>query len=323
MKKLLVLALMALSLGLQAQYLYPYEKITYYQKGSNRVKGDFYKDNKVKEERSLVQTDMKKAAKLSSVKTYNEKGQNTAYKNIKNKSVNIYQWANDSQLSSSVYLKKMDTLWFYTYEYNAKGLLLENKYYNKDSRHCKQTNRYTYNENGKKTEERRIGKNGKLLSRVEHDYDADGQKKETRYYDKKNKLKHVYTFACSAKGEIVKKEQSNYCVLKNRNDDGSFYEVIENNENGKIRRDIYTFSADSLLKKFESFKVNGKLNYYSLYTYNNARDLESYSYFSGKGKRKNLIKYSYNSKGFANKLEHYSAADKLKKVLIVEQDYYL
>jgi hypothetical protein len=51
--------------------------------------------------------------------------------------------------------------------------------------------------------------------------------------------------------------------------------------------------------------------------------LESYSYFSGKGKRKNLIKYSYNSKGFANKLEHYSAADKLKKVLIVEQDYYL
>lgn len=323
MKKLLILVLMALSLGLQAQYMYPYEKITYYQKGSGRLKGDYYKNNKVKEERSLVQTDLKKAAKLSSVKTYNDKGQNTGYKNIKRKSVAIYQWANDSQLSSSVYLKKLDTLWFYTYNYNEKGQLLESKYYYKDSRQCKQNSRFTYNENGKKTGESRFGKNGKLLSRVEYDYDAEGMKKETRYYGKNNKLKHVYTFACSEKGENVKKEQSNYCVLKNRNDDGSFYEVIETSENGKISRDIYTFTADSLLKKFESFKINGKLNYYSLYTYNSHKELETYAYFSGKGQRKNLIKYEYNNKGFTNKMEHFNSKNKLKRVLMVEQDYYL
>lgn len=323
MKKLLILALMGLSLGMQAQYLYPYEKITYYQKGNGKIKGDFYKNNKVKEERWLVQTDMKKAAILSSVKTYNEKGQNTGYKNIKRKSTAIYEWANDSQLSSSIHLKKADTLWFYTYEYNAKGKLLVSKYYHKDSRHCQQITRYSYNDNGNKIGEIRYAKNGKVKSRFEHDYEADGQKKETRYYDKKNKLKHVYTFACSAKGEMAKKDQSNFCVLKNRNDDGSFYEVIETSEKGKIRRDIYTFSADSLLKKYESFKVNGKLNYYSLYTYNNSRELETYSYFSGKGGRKNLIKYEYNAKGYTNKMEHYNSKDKLKKVLMVEQDYYM
>jgi hypothetical protein len=81
----------------------------------------------------------------------------------------------------------------------------------------------------------------KLTVRYEYDYYANKQPKETRQYNKKNKLKYTWKYDCNPKGEVVKKE-TQICVNSGLDSRGRTIEVsFSTNEKGKKTKYVHTF----------------------------------------------------------------------------------
>jgi hypothetical protein len=93
-------------------------------------------------------------------------------------------------------------------------------------------------------------KNGvaKMSIRYEHDYYSDKQRKETRQYNKKNKLKQVWKYDCDPKGEVKVKKTNQVCRNVGSDNKGRELEILFNTDHtGKKTKTIYTF-----------YTVNGK-----------------------------------------------------------------
>jgi hypothetical protein len=299
MKNLSLLLLITIASQAFSQSIFPYEKVTYFEKGNRKNTHQLYKEVGVKEEQVLVKKSKNKAEKLSWERTYSANGNNLSYKRSSSKYTHIYNWHNDSQMSASITLKGNDTSWYSVFKYNNENKLIEYKSFEKKKSASTWRTVYEYNEKGLKTKETVYGKKDKLISKIEYDYFEDDQKKETRTYDKKGKIKRVYNYTCEPKGKLAdsKSEQLNYCVIKTKNEDGSFYEIIETHVDGKVNRQIYTYAVDSNMVKYEVFKPNGQLRYTTKYTYNLQGKTSSYQYYSSKGKLKYTEKYTFNEKG--------------------------
>ncbi len=313
MKKTTLLLFILISLKGIAQSNFPYEKLVYFKKGNQTYSHEHFKELKVKEKQVFVKSNPKKTEKLSWNQTYNQRGNIVSFTSARSKYQTIYQWHNDSLLSATIKLKNLDTAWYTLYQYNADHKLLSYEYFKKNSHTCNWKTTYAYNASGLKIKEIAFGKNGKFLSKIEYDYYEDGQKKETRIFDKKEKLVKIYSYACEAKGTIVepKTEKLNYCLIKNKNEDGSFYEVIETHVKGKIKRQIYSYSPDSNMVKYELFKPNGQLRYSAKYTHNKQGKTTSYAHFNKRGFIKYSLHYTYFENGLLQNEHRYNRRNKL------------
>jgi hypothetical protein len=81
----------------------------------------------------------------------------------------------------------------------------------------------------------------KLVLRYEYDYYPDKQKKETRQFDRKGKLKYTWKYDCNPKGEVVKKE-SQVCKNTGFNNKGHIVDVIfHTNAQGKKTKTVHTY----------------------------------------------------------------------------------
>jgi hypothetical protein len=98
----------------------------------------------------------------------------------------------------------------------------------------------------------------KLTLKYEYDYYPDKQKKETRQYDRKNKLKYTWKYDCNPKGEVAKKETQ---VCKNTGLDNKGREVevtFTTNAKGKKVKTVNVYYT------FNGRKIRCAQEYYSI-----------------------------------------------------------
>lgn len=118
-----------------------------------------------------------------------------------------------------------------------------------------------YNSDSTKAEYRSYNINGtknKLIVRYAYDYYPDKQRKQTRMYNSKNKLKHTWNYDCNPKGEIEKK---NTLICKNTGTDnkGRIVEVIFNtNSKGEKTKGVntyYEFQGAKIQVSYETYFI--------------------------------------------------------------------
>lgn len=98
----------------------------------------------------------------------------------------------------------------------------------------------------------------KLTLRYEYEYYTDKQKKETRQYNKKNKLKHTWKYDCNPKGEVTK-EETQVCKNTGLNNKGQIVDVIFNtNAKGKKTKYVqvyYLFNGKKIYVSYENYVI--------------------------------------------------------------------
>lgn len=303
--------------------VFPDENISYYR--VDRKSDQAYKDNHVKERKSISTKNGKPVKNSERMMRFNASGKQILESRPGKKLEFHFQYFADTLYAGYTRIKDGDTLNMVTNSYNEKSLLVRTDYQRKSRNQPGSYCVFTYNGMGKKTSSECFNKKGKSESRNEFDYWENGSRKESRYY-RKGKLKYVYTYECDPKGEAQKPktEQINYCTKKTMNNDGSFIEIVETKEKNKVRKIVYTYAADSSLVKYESYNMKGKLNYFSQYTYyEGGKKLKSYTYFTGKGSFKLGFDYEYNEKGLYTKAIQYKGKPtKVNQIDTFEYTYY-
>lgn len=305
-----------------AQARLVYSQIGFIKKKPNKKT---FRTENVKTYTEIKQNLKKQKQSSKIVYTLNKMAWNTHYERFNKKNKLMYAWKynylNDTLISSTYSInKKGDTTFKSNWVYNEKGMLIRKENFNKDMVQPKEFETRTYNTQNKLAKNEYFKINGQLVFRYEYDYYENGSKKETRYFNHKNKLKIKYTYACDLKGEIENKavKARNYCSKKNVNTDGSFFEVFEfKDEKNRIRKTIYNYNKDSTLKQFERFDVKGNLIYKANYYFDDKQQVTFYDTFNGKGKKQNSYQYIYNDKGFVEKYITFN-----KKNVAVEETSY-
>ncbi len=299
---------MIVSLSSYAQEVFPYRQLTYYVSQPKQYKSTLL--NQKVSSYTIQTTLLKKKKSESKIEyTLNKLGYSTDYSwfNPKNKLLVSwhFQYLNDS-LSTLFYRtnKKGDTTVKTLYSYNDDGKLIRKDNFFRTMKAPKNYEIRTYSNKNEWIKDDYYKNNGKLVYRYEYDYYENGNKKETRYFNGKNKLKFKYTYACDPKGELENKEvkERNYCTKKNLNADGSFFEIFEyKDEKNRIRKTIYSYLKDSTLYQYENFNFRGKSTSRANYVYDKSNHVKYYYYFNGKGKQLYAYEYKYNEKGLMEK----------------------
>lgn len=239
----------------------------------------------------------------------------------KGKSKTFYEIFRDSIYKSSYTLHKGDTgrFWHYYFAENGKQICYQYGY--KKAKNIRLTDSTFYDAKGRKEKETSFNRKGKLTGYSSYFYNDSGTIAEYRNYDKNGKLKRIYSYVCNAKGEVLKDvKQTNYCKSEGKYQDGRFYEIIESrNEKGKLRRQIYTYSKDSLLLEYEYTSVNGKPRGKNVYKYTPEGRLNSISNYNAKGKLNFIYEYEMNERGY--RLVWRVKNNKGKMVKLVKSDY--
>ena len=268
-----------MAFGLRAQFNYSYDSSKngnrrYYSKPESVNKYRKFTDVKIRE---VTQTYFRKD-KVSFVINYKynlaSRICEISSKDRKNRgSVSSFKYENDTLLTALYSINKDgDTSYTELIKFNEKNKCIEEKKFIKNK--LERTDNITWNENGfVKKSEVVYEKNKEWNSRSEYEYYDDNKLKEVRYY-KNNILVHKYSYACSPAGEKVglNKEESKICTINNKNEDGSFYIISEEN-NGKkgISRYIQKFTPDSLITSYEIYDLDGRLRHKYVYQYENKK----------------------------------------------------
>lgn len=143
-------------------------------------------------------------------------------------------------------------------------------------------------------------------------YKDSGKVAEQRYYDKKGKLKSIYSFECNAKGEMLKSvKQVNYCTTSSKLNNGNYYEMEEATVGNKNYKRIYTFNPDSLLISYEFISDKGKAVSKVLYQYTSDKNMESLKVFKN-DKFSFSNHYKYNAKGLKTEFDFINAKGNLQ-----------
>lgn len=250
--------------------------------------------------------------KLAEFNQFNQLGKLT-YRNTKNgKQQTFYTYFRDTIFKSGVTLWKGDTAGLWMYDFNEQGKIVKYKYAYKSIQKVRwsQTTIYDSKMRGIKYENR--NQKNKLTGYTEVSYNDSGTLADRRYYNKNGKLKSVYSYACDAKGEQLKNVKSvNYCRSKGAHNDGRFYETIETIRKGKAARQVYTYSADSLLLSYEFTDIKGKPKGKTLYFYNEQQMCSKIEFYNAKGKLKSYNTSSYNNRGYMAEFRRFKANGKL------------
>ena len=181
---------------------------------------------------------------------------------------------------------------------------------------------YSYNDRNKLATSTSLNKKGKQYFRNEFYYYDNGSKKETRYYNKKNTLKKIYSYACEPTGEVAKKvTQQNICKKRTYNSDSTFVEIFEGHDNkGHSSRRIVKYSKDSL--PLEQLYYNHKdqeiKRYVSEYYEGKIINFQHYN----KRKLKRAYHYTYNAKGLLESYQSINNKGKIKNNNVYEYSYY-
>ncbi|MCF8428822.1 MAG: hypothetical protein K9G64_01710, partial [Bacteroidia bacterium] len=86
--------------------------------------------------------------------------------------------------------------------FNDNKKIIELQYFNSNNKKY-WSYKYTYNDKNKLATSTSLNKKGKQYFRNEFYYYDNGSIKETRYYNNKNKLKKIYSYACEPTGEVT------------------------------------------------------------------------------------------------------------------------
>jgi hypothetical protein len=259
--------------------------------------------------------DAKGRLKYASFEQFNTLGKLT-YRNSKNgKRQTFYTYFRDTIYKSATTLWKGDTAGMWWYDFNANGKIIQYQYAYKSVHKVKWSQSTLYDNQMRPVKYENKNHKGEVTGYTAILYSDSGKVAERRYYNKKGKLKSVYSYACDAKGEQLKNVSSvNYCTSKGVHADGRFYETIETIRDGKASRQIYTYSSDSLLLSYEYTSVKGKPKGKTIYFYNDQQLCSKYEIYDAKGKKKYINEFSYNSRGYRSEQRSYKANGKLSSI---------
>lgn len=233
------------------------------------------KGKKIRSSRYYVYTN----GKLSAHCTLNEDGDSLSWA--------TYTYKNGKQTGYKQFSKKNPSTPYYSYEtiLDEKDRILETRYLRK----------------------------GKQFSRYVNSYSEDGKRVESKYYNNKNKLVAITSYACDAKGETVEKEvkQRNFCTRKESLPNGNYVEINEyTNHKGKVFRSVTTYNKDSLLIERVSYTPKGKESYKQVNTYSTGKLLSRTESFD-QGKPSWAYELDYTDKGFAKASRTFNSKGKL------------
>lgn len=192
-------------------------------------------------------------------------------------------------------------------------------------------NTWTYNEDGCLAENERFRK-GKLADKFVNEYYSPCEKSKMTKYNRKGKVKQIWTYDCKKEGEILQKKKDVTQVCKWEESDANFlikiYQTYD--EKGRLRKNIRKYTkADTLLVEYKQLDENNVLTYHATYNKDNSEPIRilwykygkirteinfsyqgdlktSYSY-KVRGKLKEAAEYVYNEN---NLLVKFSSLDK-------------
>ncbi len=151
----------------------------------------------------------------------------------KRKTVYTYEYYNDSLIAAIKGQTKRDAF-IYKYTYNSKLELTELAFH----------------------------KNAKQVKRIEYSYYENGSKKETKVFDKRNKLKQTYSYACGIEESVKNKKDDTSYVCSNTTDlpDGSKQSVTETiDDKGRVTRTVFTYNEKTFYSKYERYNHKNQL----------------------------------------------------------------
>lgn len=182
--------------------------------------------------------------------------------------------------------------------------------------------KYTFNDKNKIASSVSLDKKGKQYFKNEFDYYDNGSKKETRYYNKKNKLVKIYSYACEPTGVIEKKvTQQNICKKRTYNPDSSYFEIFEGHDNkGHSSRRIGKYSKDSLQLELVYYNKHDKetIRYVSVYK---DKKVVTFQYFRN-GNLKKTYYLTYKTNGLTESYKITNAKGKVKTNQVYEYQYF-
>lgn len=233
-------------------------------------------------------------------------------KGTKVRSARYYAYQNDQLAAYLTLNKDGDSISWGTYTY-LNGKQVGYKHYTKKhSINPHYSNEVQLDENGR-IKETIYKVKGKQVSRYVNAYTEDGKRVESRYYDRKNKLVSITSYACDAKGETVKSEVKlrNYCTRKEALPNGNYLEISEyTNHKGKVFRTVSTFNKDSMLVEQINFTPEGKESYKQVNAYVQTKLLSRSESFR-KGKAIWAYEMDYSTNGFATSSRTFNSKGKL------------
>jgi YD repeat-containing protein len=132
----------------------------------------------------------------------------------------------------------------------------------------------------------------------QYKYDEKGNTVQTEYY-KKGILKTKWVYTCDDEGTKVDNKKvsvSTSCSLVEHNNDGSYVKIYRyTNSKGKIRKNRWTYSKDSVLTMSERFNNKGVITSKYTYEYDKEGNRNVYTYYKKGGEKvKHQTKYKYN-----------------------------
>ncbi|TNE78666.1 MAG: hypothetical protein EP332_13730 [Bacteroidetes bacterium] len=151
----------------------------------------------------------------------------------KRKTLYEYEYFNDSLIAAIKGQTKHDA-YFYKYNYNSKLELTEMSFH----------------------------KNAKQVKRLEYSYYENGTKKETKVFDKRNKLKQTYSYACGIDESVKKKKNDTSYVCSNTTvlPDGSKQRVTENiDDKGRVSRSVFTYNEKTKYSMIERYNHKNQM----------------------------------------------------------------
>lgn len=166
-----------------------------------------------------------------------------------------YEYKNNDLIKAEYLDKKGNTEHLYLYEYAFQNKVKHSQSFRKQKKLRESFTDYNTDSTQKEYRNYKIkGQKQKLALRYEYDYYPDKQKKETRQYNRKNKLKHTWKYDCSPKGEIVKQE-TQVCKNTGTNNKGQTVDVIfYTDAKGKRTKHIQIYYMKDGKKKYVSFE---------------------------------------------------------------------
>ena len=158
----------------------------------------------------------------------------------------------------------------------------------------------------------------------QYKYDEKGKTVQTEYY-KKGTLKTKWIYTCDDEGTKVDNKKvsvSTSCTLVEHNNDGSYVKIYRyTNSKGKIRKNRWTYSKDSVLTMSERFNNKGVITSKYTYEYDKEGNRNVYTYYKKGGEKvKHQTKYKYNGDRKITEMAVYNGKGNLRSKKQYEYD---
>ncbi|MBU0765546.1 MAG: hypothetical protein KJ607_11990 [Bacteroidetes bacterium] len=169
------------------------------------------------------------------------------------------------------------------FEFDEQGRMVKYNYYRKDTMTARSGSaeiRYSDLPDGMTMDITFYNKGfGKMTSRWVCKYDAEGKKKEQVRYNKNGKLVHRWSYSCDDEGRLVDKDTSEVCVITEQLEDGGYIKTTRKQDKRQITKSVWRYDADSNLLDYKWYKPETRLRRHYVYTYNESGKETSYAFY--------------------------------------------